>query len=84
MWKFKRPEALLDYYYFNEDEVCLGHTVDVSDDLTNREDTADVAFIPYQFGMDLKKIASSIAEGAEDTEVIFYHRAKKEDRKSVV
>ena len=72
MWKLKRPEALLDYYSFNEEEVRLGHAVDVSNDLTDREDTPDIAFIPYRFGMDLEKVKSAIIEGAEDTQVIFY------------
>jgi len=72
MWKLKRPEALLDYYEFNEDCVRLGHTADISVDLTNQEDTPDIVFVPYRFGMDLEKIAGAIAEGAEDTEVIFY------------
>ena len=72
MWKLKRPEALLDYYEFNEDWVRLGHTADISIDLPNQEDDPDTFFVPYRFGMDLEKIAHAISEGDEDREVIFY------------
>ena len=60
MWKLKRPEALLDYYEFNEDCVRLGHTADISIDLPNQEDDPDTFFVPYRFGMDLEKIAGAI------------------------
>jgi hypothetical protein len=66
MWTLRRPEALLNFYEFNEDPVTLGHRIDASQFFEETD-----VLIPYRFGMDLHQVKHSLWL-LDDDEIVFF------------
>ena len=66
MWILKRPDDLLKYYEYDENEVVLGNFKHIA------ELYQDTVLIPYRFGMSLHDIKNSLAMLEDEIDVLFY------------